>query len=75
MSSKKVKTDTIFVVKKSVLPLFGGSKITRRVNSSLDEKIVININFLYEIKTQPGVLLRPKHQPLCENGLLTPQIY
>ena len=26
LSSKKVKTDTIFVVKKSVLPLFGGVK-------------------------------------------------
>lgn len=33
------------------------------------------VNFLCEINTQPGVLLRPKRQPLCENGLLTPQIY
>ena len=27
------------------------------------------VNFLFEIKTQPGVLLRPKRQPLCENGI------
>ena len=41
----------------------------------MDEVIEKYENFLYEIKTQPGVLLRPERQPLCENGLLTPQIY
>ena len=41
----------------------------------MTEWIIKYVNFLYEIKTQPGVLLRPKHQPLCENGLLIPQIF
>ena len=43
--------------------------------TSADMAVKIYVNFLYEINTQPGVLLRPKRQPLCENGLLTPQIY
>lgn len=40
-----------------------------------DKAVNKDVNSLYEIKTQPGVLLRPKHQSLCENGLSTPQIY
>ena len=46
-----------------------------RLASSAGKALNIYVNFLYEIKTQPGVLLRPKRQPLCENGLQTPQIY
>lgn len=75
ISSKKTKVVPIFMWGMSVYHPYPTFLTIKCHLLPCDRMSKMYVNFLSEIKTQPGVLLRPKFQPLCKNELLAPQIY
>ena len=72
ISSMKNKPATIFVSGNECL--FLSTSFPLAILHDVSVPIIVGtmnnyVNFLFEIKTQPGVLLHPKRQPLCENGI------